>query len=31
MKKCLICEKGELIKAEDIIFEVEGYIFIGIL
>lgn len=28
MRKCLICEKGELIKAEDITLEVEGYVFI---
>ncbi|MEW6063013.1 MAG: hypothetical protein AB1571_01415 [Nanoarchaeota archaeon] len=29
MKKCLICEKGELIKVEDIVLEIEGYIFIA--
>ncbi len=28
MKKCKICEKGELVAAEDIILEIEGYIFI---
>lgn len=28
MKKCMECEKGELAKVEDIIMEVEGYIFI---
>lgn len=28
MRKCLICEKGSLIKVEDIILEIEGYIFI---
>lgn len=28
MKKCMVCEKGSLVKAEDIILEVEGYIFI---
>ena len=28
MKKCLICEKGSLVKVEDIILEIEGYIFI---
>ena len=28
MKKCPICEKGEFVKVEDIIFPVEGYIFI---
>ena len=28
MKKCLICEKGNLEKAEDITVEIEGYIFI---
>ena len=28
MKKCKICEKGNLTKVEDIILPVEGYIFI---
>ena len=28
MKKCLICEKGELVKVEDIILEIEEYVFI---
>lgn len=28
MRKCLICEKGELIKVEDIVLEVSGYVFI---
>lgn len=28
MKKCLMCDKGNLIMVEDIILEVEGYIFI---
>ena len=28
MRKCLVCEKGELQKADDITLEVEGYIFI---
>ena len=28
MKKCPICEKGNLVKVDDIILEVEGYIFI---
>jgi len=28
MRKCKICEVGELIKVEDIILEIEGYIFI---
>ena len=28
MKKCLICNNGELIKVEDITLEIEGYIFI---
>ena len=28
MRKCLICEKGNLENVEDIILEVEGYIFI---
>ena len=28
MRKCLICEKGNLENVEDIILEVEGYVFI---
>ena len=28
MRKCLICEKGELLKVEDITLEIEGYVFI---
>ena len=28
MRKCLICEKGNLEKVEDITLEIEGYIFI---
>ena len=28
MKKCLMCDKGELVKVEDITLEIEGYIFI---
>jgi len=28
MRKCLNCEKGELQKVEDIILEIEGYVFI---
>lgn len=28
MKKCLICEKGNLLEVEDIILEIEGYVFI---
>ena len=28
MKKCLICENGNLEKVEDITLEIEGYIFI---
>ena len=28
MKKCLICNNGELIKVEDIALEIEGYIFV---
>ena len=28
MRKCVACEKGNLIKAEDITLEVEGYVFI---
>lgn len=29
MKKCLICGKGKLEKAEDIVLELEGYVFIA--
>lgn len=28
MKKCHVCEKGILDKAEDIVLEIEGYVFI---
>ncbi len=28
MRKCLICEKGNLVKVEDITLEIEGYVFI---
>lgn len=28
MKKCKICENGELIVVDDIILEIEGYIFV---
>lgn len=28
MKTCIVCEKGELLKVEDISLEIEGYIFI---
>jgi len=28
MKKCSICEKGNLVKVEDIILPIEGYVFI---
>ena len=28
MRKCLNCEKGDLIRVDDIILEIEGYIFI---
>ena len=28
MRKCMACEKGNLMKAEDITLEVEGYVFI---
>ena len=28
MRKCLACEKGNLIKVEDITLEIEGYTFI---
>lgn len=27
MRKCLICKKGNLVKVEDIVLEVEGHIF----
>jgi len=30
MKKCPICEKGNLLKVEDIILPLEGYVFKGI-
>ena len=29
MKKCLICEKGNLIVVNDIVLEIEGYVFIA--
>lgn len=28
MKKCLVCEKGDLLKAEDITLDLEGYVFV---
>lgn len=28
MKKCPVCEEGELLKIEDITLELEGYIFV---
>ena len=28
MRMCLACEKGNLVKVEDIILEIEGYVFI---
>lgn len=28
MKKCPICEDGELVKVEDIILDIEGYVII---
>jgi len=28
MRKCLICENGELKRVEDIILQIEGYIFV---
>ena len=28
MRKCKVCERGNLVKVEDITLEVEGYIFI---
>ncbi len=28
MRKCLICEKGNIVKVEDIILELEGYVFV---
>ncbi len=29
MRKCLICEKGNLERAEDIILEITGYVFVA--
>ncbi len=28
MKVCLVCEKGNLKKVEDIVLEIEGYVFV---
>lgn len=28
MRRCLVCEEGELIKVEDIMLDLDGYIFI---
>ncbi|MBI4140874.1 hypothetical protein HY485_03495 [Candidatus Woesearchaeota archaeon] len=28
MKKCLVCEKGTLVSVEDIVLELEGYVFV---
>lgn len=28
MRKCIICDKGEMIEVEDIVLEMEGYVFI---
>lgn len=28
MRKCLICEKGSLLQVEDIILELDGYVFV---
>lgn len=28
MKKCLICNKGNLEEVEDIVLEIEGYVFV---
>lgn len=28
MKKCLVCDKGELVPVEDILLELEGYVFV---
>ena len=28
MRKCIICEKGNLDKVEDIVIEIEGYVFV---
>lgn len=28
MRKCKVCEKGNLIKVDDIVLEIEGYVFI---
>ncbi len=29
MRKCLVCEEGNLIKVEDITLEISGYVFIA--
>ena len=28
MRRCPVCEKGTFVKVEDIMFELEGYVFI---
>lgn len=28
MRKCLVCEKGNFVKVEDIVLEIEGYVFV---
>lgn len=28
MRKCPVCEKGDFVKVEDIILEIEGYVFV---
>lgn len=28
MRKCVICEKGELTKADNIVLEIDGYVFV---
>lgn len=28
MRKCLVCEKGNLMEVDDIILEIRGYVFI---
>ena len=28
MRKCRICEQGSLVKVDDIILEIEGYVFV---
>jgi len=28
MRKCVVCENGELTKADNIVLEIEGYVFV---